>query len=209
MTTLVLLLAVSYLMGSCPTSMIVSRWARGIDIRQHGSGNAGGTNVLRVVGWRAALVVVVVDVGKGFGAAFLPKLTSGALPIDGVTAATFCGTAAVIGHVYPVFASFRGGKGVGTAAGALLALHPLAAAICAPVFIVVVAATRMVSLGSMVAALSMPMAVVAVRGGVWAREEVSALLPLVAVSLFILFTHRTNIGRILKGTENKFGSSRK
>ena len=205
MLILLLLLVAGYLLGSIPTSVIVSKRAAGIDIRQHGSGNAGGTNVLRVVGWRAALVVAVVDVGKGSAAALLPSLITRPLPVHAATAATACGIAAVVGHVYPVFASFRGGKGVGTTAGAMIVLQPLALAWCAPVFVAVLLLSRMVSLSSMTAAAALPLAVWMVRGSSWIDEERFAFGALVALAIFIFFTHRSNIARILSRSESRVG----
>lgn len=203
MVPLLLLAAIGYVLGSFPTSIIVSRRVKGIDIRKHGSGNAGGTNVLRVVGWKAALVVAVVDVGKGFAAAMLPRMVHEPLPVSPVTAATLCGAAAVVGHVFPLFAGFRGGKGVGTAAGMVLAVHPWAVVILLPVFFMVFAFTRIVAVASMTAALAMPLAVAVVRGVGWVPDNAAAVAILVALSLFIVVNHRANLRRLLQGTENK------
>jgi glycerol-3-phosphate acyltransferase PlsY len=205
MVMLGLLLFAGYLLGSIPTSVLVSKRVAGIDIREHGSGNAGGTNVLRVVGWKAALVVAVVDVGKGSLAALLPSMIARGVPFSAPAAATACGLAAVIGHVYPVFASFRGGKGVGTSAGAMIVVQPLAAACCAPVFAAVLLFSRMVSLSSMSAALALPLAVWLTRGSSWISEEPFAFGALAALALFILFTHRANLARILRGSESRIG----
>lgn len=205
MLTLLLLLVASYLLGSIPTSLIVSRRAAGIDIREHGSGNAGGTNVLRVVGWKAALVVAVVDVAKGSVAALLPAFVSPPPSVGAVTASTACGLSAVVGHVYPVFASFRGGKGVGTSAGAMIVVQPLALACCVPVFALALLFGRMVSLASMSAAVALPVAVWLWRGTPWVAREPFAFGALVALALFVLFTHRANIVRILAGSESRIG----
>ena len=114
MTALLLILLAAYLMGSFPTSIVVARRARGIDIREHGSGNAGGTNVLRVVGWKAALLVALVDVGKGTVASLLPHLApASSLAVDVVDACALAGACAVVGHVFPVFAGFRGARAWG------------------------------------------------------------------------------------------------
>ncbi len=209
MALLVALLALSYLLGSIPTSVIVTRLVKGVDIRRFGSGNAGGTNVLRVVGWKAALVVAAVDVGKGSLAALLPRLVAQPLPLDPVLAAMLCGALAVVGHCFPLFAGFRGGKGVGTTAGMLLVVQPLAAAAAAPLFFLVVALTRMVSLGSMIAALALPVVVWILRGSAWVAGNRTAFSVLVALSLFIVFNHRTNIARIIRGSENRLGAPTK
>ena len=203
MAALVLLVVASYLLGSIPTSVLVARRARGIDIRQHGSGNAGGTNVLRVVGWRAALVVAVVDVGKGFAAAMLPRMASVELPVSAQLAATLCGAAAVVGHVFPLFAQFRGGKGVGTAAGMILAIHPWAVVILLPVFSAVLALTRIVSVASITAALCVPLSVMVARGVSWVPENEAAMGVLVALGIFVIVNHRTNIHRLMRGTESR------
>jgi glycerol-3-phosphate acyltransferase PlsY len=205
MVMLALFLVAGYLLGSIPTSVLVSKRVAGIDIREHGSGNAGGTNVLRVVGWKAALIVAVVDVGKGSVAALLPSMAARGIPFSAPAVATACGLAAVVGHVFPLFASFRGGKGVGTSAGAMIVVQPLAAACCAPVFAAVLLLSRMVSLSSMSAALALPLAVWLTRGSSWISEEPFAFSALVALALFIAFTHRANIARILRGSESRIG----
>ncbi len=196
----------SYLAGSFPTSILVSRLVKGIDIRQHGSGNAGGTNVLRVVGWKAALLVALVDVGKGWlAAAVISRLSLGGASPASVTAMTIAGAASVVGHVYPVFAGFRGGKGVGTTAGVMIAVHPLVLAACAPLFFVTVLATRMVSLGSVLAAASFPLLLWAMSGTSWVRENPWPFWIVAGLALLIMVKHRGNILRILAGTENRLG----
>ncbi|HHR85705.1 MAG TPA: acyl-phosphate glycerol 3-phosphate acyltransferase, partial [Candidatus Acetothermia bacterium] len=123
---LALLLVISYLLGAIPTSVIVGKIARGIDVREHGSGNAGATNTWRVLGWKAGMIVLVLDAGKGVAAATLVPLTHfGHLPFTAPVIAILCGLAAVIGHVFPVYAGFRGGKGVATGAGMLIAIAPI------------------------------------------------------------------------------------
>jgi glycerol-3-phosphate acyltransferase PlsY len=196
----------SYLAGSFPTSILVSRLVKGIDIRQHGSGNAGGTNVLRVVGWRAALFVALVDVGKGWlAAAVISRLSLGGASAEPVTAMTVAGAASVVGHIYPAFAGFRGGKGVGTTAGMMIAVHPLVLAACAPIFFVAVLATRMVSLGSVLAAASFPLLLWAMSGTSWVRENPWPFWIVAGLALLIVVKHRSNIHRILAGTENRLG----
>ena len=205
MALLLLALLLSYLAGSFPTSLIVAKKFRGIDIREHGSGNAGGTNVLRVVGWKAALLVAAVDVGKGALAAGLIWRIAAPAPLDGPSLAAAAGAAAVLGHVFPVFAGFRGGKGVGTAAGVMAVLHPLALAACVPLFAGVVALTRIVSLASVCSALAFPVAVLCIGGPAWVRSNPLPSGIVTALALFIVFTHRSNLKRLLAGTENRFG----
>lgn len=203
-----LALILSYLAGSFPTSVIVARKFRGIDIREHGSGNAGGTNVLRVVGWKAALLVAVVDVGKGaLAASLLWRVAAPSGFLDADALASAAGGCAVLGHVYPVFARFRGGKGVGTAAGVMFVLHPLALAACVPIFAGLVTLTRMVSLGSVCSAVAFPALLVATSGEGWTRENPLSAGIAAALSLFLVFTHRSNLKRIATGTENRLGRS--
>jgi len=203
-----IVLLLSYLVGSFPTSLLVARRFAGIDIREHGSGNAGGTNVLRVVGWKAALLVALVDVGKGALAASLVwRLAVPAPPFDAVALSTLAGACAVVGHVYPVFAGFRGGKGVGTSAGAMVVVQPLALVCCVPLFAAVAAVSRMVSLASMCAALALPLAVLLVHGPAWVAENPITSAAVTALSIFVVFTHRSNIRRILAGAENRLGGT--
>ena len=184
----------AYLLGSIPTSLWLGRLLHGVDLRTLGSGNAGGTNALRVLGWRVGLPVMAVDVGKGSLATALPALVGvsdpGWLPLA-------CAVAAVLGHVFPVFARFRGGKGVATGAGALIVLAPLAALACAMVWGLVVAATRIVSVASVLAALTLPFAV----GWLDGRAPRGLLVLSVGLALFVAWTHRGNLRRLLRGEE--------
>jgi glycerol-3-phosphate acyltransferase PlsY len=204
MLTLFLLAAFSYLMGSFPTSVIVARRAKNIDIRDHGSGNAGGTNVLRVVGWKAALVVAIVDVGKGALAAALPAFCApSSFSVSPADAGSICGACAVIGHVYPVFARFRGGKGVGTAAGMFATTQPLALALAAPIFFLAVWTTRWVSLGSVLGTLAIPFTIYFTRGGTWIGEHGVSFGVSIALAALIIFKHRQNIARMFHGNESR------
>ena len=134
----ILVLFLSYVTGSTPTSIIVGKLTRGIDIRKHGSGNAGGTNVFRVLGWKPALVVVIVDVFKGW----LPTAVYALHSVNHINIGDvgilqiLCGFFAVLGHTYPIFAGFKGGKGVGTLGGMLIALFPVAIPLCLVVFVI-------------------------------------------------------------------------
>lgn len=197
MTAWVYLVA-SYLLGAVPSSYIAGR-ARGIDLREHGSGNLGATNTFRVLGPRIAAPVMVFDVLKGFTpAALFPVLAD--TPTLGWTLAF--GTAAIIGHVFSVFVRFRGGKGVATAAGVFLAVAPAAVLAGFVVWIVTLWVGRMVSLASILGA-SVMVAAVAIT------DDRPAVLALgVAVAAFIVFAHRTNIRRMLKGEEYRFGTRR-
>src|SRR5665647_3618186 len=154
----VLALILSYLAGSIPSAVWAGRIFHGIDIREHGSGNAGATNTIRVLGWKTGVPVLVFDLAKGWLAASLPVFlnaaTAGSQQMTALQIA--CGVAAIIGHVFPVFAGFRGGTGVATTFGMLLALHPLLTLSCAGIFLVVLLISNYVSLSSMAAGIMFP-----------------------------------------------------
>ena len=192
-----LLVALSYLLGAVPTSYWVGRAVYRIDLRRHGSGNLGATNVYRVLGWRAALPVMLVDVAKGFVPAFVfPRIDE-----EAWTWALAYGTAAVLGHVYSVFVRFRGGKGVATSAGVLLGLAPRAVLVGFVVWALIVFTTRIVSLGSVVAALTIP-AVVWLSPGDGGRPLLGFT---VALAAFVVWAHRANLVRLARGEEHRFG----
>jgi len=201
-------LIASYLAGSIPTSILIGRLTRNIDIRDYGSGNAGGTNVFRVMGWKPALVVAMVDVFKGWFAAAVisswtfqdiqPSVNPGGM--DPILVAILCGFAAVIGHTYTVFAGFRGGKGVGTLAGMLIHLFPVAVPIGMVVWGLILILTGIVSLGSIVAVSLFPLITYLKYGTL---NSVIGYFSIIVVG-FIWYTHRSNIRRLLTGTENRF-----
>ncbi|MFQ6614255.1 MAG: glycerol-3-phosphate 1-O-acyltransferase PlsY [Fidelibacterota bacterium] len=205
--TLAGLLFFSYLTGSFPTSILAGKITRGIDIREHGSGNAGGTNVFRVLGWKPALVVVIVDIFKGwlpvgFYAGFMftrqPIGDLGVLQL-------LCGFSAVLGHTYTIFAGFKGGKGVGTLAGMLLGLFPIVFPLCLAVFILVLIFTGYVSVSSMSAAISLPVFLLLLPPLTGLSPAPMSLLVFsLLVPWFIIYTHRSNILRLREGTENRF-----
>lgn len=212
MLSFLIVLLAGYLVGSFPTAIIVSKILRGkdFDIRTQGSGNAGGTNVFRVLGWQAGLVVMLVDVFKGFVATYwISKWQPFGVPyIDETVMPIITGVAAVLGHIWTVFANFRGGKGVGTAAGMIVALYPLAAVVCLLIFIAVVFATRYVSLGSMTAACALPIVLI-IGQKIWRQEIPEAHFQFsLAIAFLILYTHRQNIQRLLAGTENRIGKKK-
>ncbi len=190
-------LLASYLLGAVPTSFITARLFRGIDLRQHGSKNLGATNLYRVLGWKFAIPVALFDAAKGLVPVLVFAPRASASQLFGLV----CGMMAVLGHVYSVFVRFRGGKGVATAAGVMLAMAPLALGISFAVWVVVVALSGYVSLGSIISAALFPVAVQLLD-----PPDQPAILWLdVAVALAIVWLHRANIGRLLKGTENRFG----
>lgn len=202
----------SYLAGAMPTSILVGKILRGadFDIRKEGSGNAGGTNVFRVLGWKPGIFVMLVDAFKGFAATkwIAHWQPFGPSHIDATVLPIICGVAAVIGHIWTVFAGFRGGKGVGAATGMIVALYPIAALVCLVIFVSVVYLTRYVSVGSITAAACLPL--VLFIGERFFRSEVPD--PMfqfsVALTVLIIYTHRHNIRRLLAGTENRFGQKR-
>ncbi len=196
-----LLLALSYLVGSMATSLWVGRAFFGVDLREKGSGNLGATNTFRVLGWRAALPVAIVDIAKGWAPVALFPAWAGGVGFGWVLA---FGGAAIAGHVFSVFVRFRGGKGVATSAGVFLGLAPLAAGVCIALFVVLVWATRIVSVGSLAAAVALPILV-----AVTPHQGGNGLLAFTLVlAAFVIWSHRANIGRLLRGEENRFGSKR-
>ena len=192
-------LLASYLVGAIPTSYLVSRLVAGIDLRKHGSGNLGATNLYRVLGWRYAVPVALFDMAKGA----VPVLYFAPHVSDSQLFALVCGVAAILGHVFSIFVRFNGGKGVATAAGVMLGLTPVALGIAAAVWVILVLLTGYVSLGSIMAAAVFPLAVYLLD-----RPSQSELLWIdVAVAAGVILLHRRNIQRLLRGTEHRFGRS--
>ena len=204
MVHFLIMIVLSYLLGSFPTAIVTGKILKGIDIRQHGSGNAGATNVFRVLGWKAGLFVLLVDMAKGFIATVLIyQIAIGAFSIDAVILQIVAGLAATMGHIWTIFAGFKGGKGVGTGAGMIVALVPGAVLAGLIIFIITVSLTRYVSLGSILASLTIPVHLFG-KHFLFHRPVPVALLVLgVLVPVLIILTHRSNISRLLKGKENK------
>lgn len=203
---LLLLLFLSYLVGSFPTSIIMGKLTKGIDIRDHGSGNAGGTNVFRVLGWKPAVVVLIFDIFKGWlpTAIFATTLFQGQPLNDIGVVQILCGFAAVLGHTYTMFADFRGGKGIGTLAGMLLALYPIALPLCILVFISTIILSGYVSLASILATVSLPIFLLILPLFGLEQDSLSLLIFALLIPWFTIFTHRSNIVRLRDGTENRF-----
>lgn len=190
------LLVAAYLLGGLPTSYLMARAVRGIDLREHGSGNLGATNAFRVLGWKPAVPIFIIDIAKGFAPTFLfPQWDGAAAPAW----AFAYGSAAIAGHVFSPWVGFRGGKGVATGAGVFLALAPAALGVGLLVWLALVALTGYVSLASIAAALTVPLIILLTRGA----PPVFWLA--VAVSAFVVFAHRANIGRLRRGEEHRFG----
>lgn len=196
MSHVVIALVGSYLVGAIPTSYLVGRLFRGIDLREHGSRNLGATNLYRVLGWRYAVPVGLFDVAKGA----LPVLILGPLGPAGGLFPLACGITAVLGHVFSIFVGFRGGKGVATGAGVVLAVAPGAVAVAFAVWAVLVYATGYVSVGSICGAVAYPVAVYLLHAD--QRPYIGVHIGLATA---IVWFHRANIRRLLNGTENRFG----
>ncbi|MCD6117838.1 glycerol-3-phosphate 1-O-acyltransferase PlsY [bacterium] len=197
----------SYFAGSFPTAIIAGKIVLKDDIRNYGSKNAGATNVFRVMGWKPALAVLLIDIGKGAAAVlFISRIGIGSSVVNADLIKILAGMAAICGHIWTMFAGFKGGKGVGTAFGALLALTPIPSLIAFGVWLIIVLLVRIVSLGSIAAGITIP-AVLSIQKYVLYKDVSNPLLILgFVLGLLILITHRTNIKRLIKGTENKFGN---
>ncbi len=187
------LVVAAYLLGSVPSAVWVGRRFYGVDVREHGSHNAGATNTLRVLGRRAAIVVFAMDVVKGFVAVKLSSL----IPGSGFYFRLVLVAAVVLGHILPLFARFRGGKGVATMAGALMAVNFPAVAMCLAVFVAVLMVSHYVSLGSISAGVLFPLFS-------WiTHHSVAEMVFASVVAILLVVTHRNNIRRLLRGTESK------
>jgi glycerol-3-phosphate acyltransferase PlsY len=200
------LLPLAYLLGSIPTAYWVGRVFHGLDLRQEGSGNLGATNAFRVLGWRSALPVFVVDIAKGWlPVRVFPGLLAGAEQgMDPLVWAILFGALAILGHVFSVWVGFRGGKGVATSAGVFLALAPWPLLACFGVWILAMVISRTVSLASILAAASLPLAMVILPHASGSYGLGFTLL----LSAFVIWAHRDNIRRLRAGTERRFSVSR-
>jgi glycerol-3-phosphate acyltransferase PlsY len=219
MLNLLVIVVLSYLVGSIPTSILISRKVRGIDIREHGSGNAGGSNVFRVLGWKYGVLVILLDALKGALAVILiARLYLGSFPFPNATpfddftlVQIIAGLAAVVGHIWTIFANFKGGKGIATALGFLITIITVDMLIAFGIFLIVVFVSRYISLGSITAAVSIPLILVA-RENIFGVDIQSyhTILPFViAIALLVLYTHRANLTRLLNGNENKISLNKK
>lgn len=196
-----ILIIVAYLIGSIPTALIISRQFFDIDIREYGSGNMGATNTFRVLGSKFGTIVMVGDMLKGMIAValynFLPYYFSN--EFDRTNLMIALGLAAVIGHIYPIWANFKGGKGVATLFGMILAIQPVVALSCTAVFLIVLYLTRWVSLSSILAGVALPICVL----WIYNEKEVFYRVFAVAVAALIVLTHQKNISRLIKGNEGR------
>jgi glycerol-3-phosphate acyltransferase PlsY len=196
-----LLIILAYLIGSVPTALIISKRYFGIDIRDYGSGNMGATNTFRVLGSRYGTIVMALDILKGVLAVslynFLPFYWSHEL--ERTNFMLGLGMAAVLGHIFPVFAQFKGGKGVATLFGMILAVQPVIAVSCVGVFLLVLYLTRYVSLSSILGAIMLPVSVL----WIWNEHEILYRIFALLVAFMVIITHQKNIGRLLRGVESR------
>jgi glycerol-3-phosphate acyltransferase PlsY len=206
MIELILGLVASYTCGAIPFGILITRLAKGVDVRDFGSGSTGFTNVYRVAGPFPAGIVALFDIGKGLAStAFIaPALFSGNMPIGEIQFQVVCGCAAVVGHIYTVFAGFKGGKGVLTALGVCVALLPVEVAVAVAVFGVVFFVTRYISAGSLIASASLPITLLVEKYALGKQVDSTLLFFTFALFAVIAYAHRQNIIRLVRGKENKF-----
>jgi len=199
--TELLLIVCAYFIGSIPSALIISKSIFGIDIRDYGSGNMGATNTFRTLGSKYGVIVMAMDILKGVIASslwnFIPLYTDNELARTNLIIGL--GMAAVLGHIFPIFAKFKGGKGVATLFGMVLALQPVIALACVGVFLLVLFLTRYVSLSSILAAIMLPISVL----WIWNEHEVLYRVFALIVAGLVVFTHQKNIGRLLRGVESR------
>lgn len=201
MISYIIIIIIAYLLGNISTSYIVAKRLTGVDIRTQGSGNAGSTNVLRTLGKKAGAMTFIGDLLKGMVAVFISEIIAKLVGLDVVTAGYIAVVGVVCGHNWPAILGFRGGKGVATSLGAMLAVNPIIALTCFLVFLVIVATTKYVSLGSVVGIAMSPIIMM------FLKNEKGILVTLF-LTISVIYTHRENIKRLLKGTERKIGQKK-
>ncbi len=215
MLSFIIIVVLSYLLGSIPTSVWVGKLICGEDIRNHGSGNAGATNTFRILGWKAGTMVSLIDIVKGFTAAYyisqigyhtgdVPEMV-GVWETD-VFMRLIAGAAAVGGHMYPLYARFKGGKGVITAAGMLYGVEPISISLALIIFAAVLFSSRYVSLASITATFSYPLFLLMLRYGFDQPIDGSLIVLSAVVAATIIIKHHANIRRLLEGNENRIRS---
>jgi len=211
-STLVLLAATAiggYMLGSLNAAIIVSRLLKGEDIRKHGSGNAGMTNMLRTYGKGPAALTALIDFGKGAVAIILARVAAGHFGLElNIDIGYIAGIAAMLGHLFPIYFGFKGGKGVMTAMGVILCVNPLVFVIVAAVFVPLIFITRIVSLSSVIGSLCLPFVTWAVLH-LSGRDPLPDTLLAGVIGLLIIVMHKDNIKRLLNGTESRFGSKKR
>ena len=199
--TNVFALLAAYILGSIPSAVWIGRVFYGIDVREYGSGNAGATNTFRVLGKKAGIPVMIIDILKGYAAVQLATIIGSYLPgtQQFVNFKLTLGVAALLGHIFPVLAGFRGGKGIATLLGIVSGVHPPAALICAGIFVITLLASNYVSLSSMISSVAFPIIIMFVYHETIRSLNVFAMF----VAILVLITHQKNIERLLKGEERK------
>jgi len=198
--TIAILIILAYLIGSIPTAVWLSKKLYGIDIREHGSGNAGATNTFRILGSKAGSAVMLIDMLKGFIAVKLSLLSVFPWHSEEITnLQVFLGLASVLGHIFPIWADFRGGKGIATLFGMILAIQPLVAVSLVGVFLAILFLTRYVSLSSISASVAFPLLILFIFN----EPELSYRLFAIATACLVVLTHYKNINRLLQGNESK------
>ncbi|MCL5962086.1 MAG: glycerol-3-phosphate 1-O-acyltransferase PlsY [Chloroflexi bacterium] len=194
----VALVAFAYLMGAIPWGLVIGKRTRNIDLRQFGSGNIGATNALRTLGWKSSLVVFILDIAKAVIAVLLARLLTGLPALEAL-----CGFVAIVGHNWPVYIGFRGGKGVSSSLGVMMLLSLPMAAVGLLVGLAVIGSSRYVSLGSVVGASIVPVLMLAFAGAL--NISTPYLICAWALGAMVVFQHRDNLRRLLAGTERKIG----
>jgi len=206
LVSLIVICLLSYLIGSFPTGIVLGRVFRGIDVRDHGSKTMGATNVMRVLGPKLAIPVLAIDILKGVIAVLIiSRINLGDLAIAEPWLKISAGLVAIIAHVFPVWVKFKGGKGIGTAAGVMLALFPIELGFALLFFVLTVALTRYVSLGSILAMVFLLCALLAEKYYLGLPVPDIYLIMVFLLTIIVILTHRRNIRRLIKGEENKFG----
>lgn len=201
MLVYLIIIITAYLLGNISTSYIVAKRLAGVDIRTQGSGNAGSTNVLRTLGKKAGALTFIGDVLKGLIAVLIARLIAYSVNLDNTTCAYIAVVAVVLGHNYPVFLGFKGGKGVATSLGSMLGMNPLVALLCLGFFIIIVAITKYVSLGSMLGIGLSPVIMMI-------NHNTKGVLVTLFLTISVAITHKENIKRLLNGTERKLGQKK-
>ena len=201
MLVYLIIIITAYLLGNISTSYIVAKRLAGVDIRTQGSGNAGSTNVLRTLGKKAGALTFIVDVLKGLIAVLIARFIAYGVNLDNTTCAYIAVVAVVLGHNYPVFLGFKGGKGVATSLGSMLGMNPLVALLCLGFFIIIVAITKYVSLGSILGIGLSPIIMMI-------NHNNKGVLVTLFLTISVVITHKENIKRLLNGTERKLGQKK-
>ena len=201
MLVYLIIIITAYLLGNISTSYIVAKRLAGVDIRTQGSGNAGSTNVLRILGKKAGALTFIGDVLKGLIAVLIARFIAYGANLDDTTCAYIAVVAVVLGHNYPVFLGFKGGKGVATSLGSMLGMNPLVALLCLGFFIIIVAITKYVSLGSILGIGLSPIIMMI-------NHNNKGVLVTLFLTISVVITHKENIKRLLNGTERKLGQKK-